>query len=334
MSGAWFSCKARESNTNIACWFPLPRLQSLDKIATKYFPTQDMLTPWHLEIRRIFGVRLGRWSRTKNMISNWHWWKYDRIYHSTRSLLGHSTSAKCLHYQRPYASTEESWGDSWVHKRSPWLVENGRGVRHWVRVREFLQSRFCTLLRRKGDSEGVRKRWRHREGLSQGRGNRSLLVKCDTRSWVLFFIWYFYVLNSSFLVPKKRLSWLVDSILRRDVIWILSVLPGLERLASKGVGRSMDIVNFLMTILPQCPCSREQKDWKLIYMYPWLNAGVILSLGNNDEEEYTSRNDSSSDNTRISSRPSTNKSYTHSNSTTTTIRQQTPSFAPAKKKTL
>jgi len=132
MSGAWFSCEARESNTNIACWFPLPRLQSLDKIATKYFPTQDMLTPWHLEIRRIFGVRLGRWSRTKNMISNWHWWKYDRIYHSTRSLLGHSTSAKCLHYQWPYASTEESWGDSWVHKRSPWLVENGRGVRHWV----------------------------------------------------------------------------------------------------------------------------------------------------------------------------------------------------------
>jgi len=79
MSGAWFSCEARESNTNIACWFPSPRLQSLDKIATKYFPTQDMLTPWHLEIRRIFGVRLGKWSRTKNMISNWHWWKYDRI---------------------------------------------------------------------------------------------------------------------------------------------------------------------------------------------------------------------------------------------------------------
>jgi len=144
-------------------------------------------------------------------------------------------------------------------------VENGRGVRHWVRVREFLQSHFCTLLRRKGDSESVGQRWRHREGLSQGKGNRNLLVKCDTRSLVLFFIWYFYVLNwsSSFLVPKKRLSWLLDSILQRDVIWILSLLSGLERLASKGVGRSMDMVNFLMTILPQCPCSREQGSKRL-----------------------------------------------------------------------
>ena len=211
-------------------------------------------------------------------------------------------------------------------------MENGRGVRHWVRVREFLQSRFCTLLRRKGDSESVGQRWRHREGLSQGKGNRNLLVKCDTRSLVLFFIWYFYVLNwsSSFLVPKKRLSWLVDSTSFNVMLsgsWACSQVwkDWLQRVWADQWIWSTSWWRSCPSAL--VPGNKDRKDWLLIYMY---HAGVILSLGNNDEEEYTSRNDSS-DNTRISSQPSTNKSYTHSNSTTTTIRQQTPNFASAKK---
>ena len=90
--------------------------------------------------------------------------------------------------KQPYALIEEAWGEfwaySWVHKRSPWLVEDGCSVRHSAQVQQlqthqrFFQVAFAHILRRQGDNEGVGQRWDgqwvHREGLSQGRGSSHL----------------------------------------------------------------------------------------------------------------------------------------------------------------
>ena len=109
-------------------------------------------------------------------------------------------------------------------------------------------------------------------------------------------------------MPEKHL----DIISQHEVIWILRLLPGLERLVSKDIGRSMDT---------SCPSVLVwgNEDWLLeqLYLCPWLDTSVILSL---DDDNDTSRNDSS-DNTTISSRLSTHR-YFHS------IRQQTPDFVP------
>jgi len=169
--------------------------------------------------------------------------------------------------------------------------KNGRGVRQSTQVREpqtlqrFCQISSAHIWRRQGDSEDVRKwwggQWVCREGLSQGRGNDQFVdetaqvTRCmdlelaprpfmwmDVPSNLLVqspSIWYFYVLKFIFWLPKQRLSWLRNSILQRDAIWILNLPLGLEGLALKDVGRSLDTINFFMTILPQCPFFRERR---------------------------------------------------------------------------
>jgi len=69
-------------------------------------------------------------------------------------------------------------------------------------------------------------------------------------------IWYFYVLKLIFWLPKQHRSWPRDSILQCNA-----------GLASKGVGRLLDTVNFFMTILLQCPFFRERKptSGRIIY---------------------------------------------------------------------
>jgi len=60
------------------------------------------------------------------------------------------------------------------------------------------------------------------------------------------------------------------------------LLPGPEGLASKGVGRSMDTVNFFMAILFQCPFFQGIKtdSWQN-YMHQQLD--IVLSLDDDDE---------------------------------------------------
>ena len=264
---------------------------------------QDTLTPWPSE-----------WiNYIANNENTSDWWQLPYI--STVSFdIWQATpprSSARTTTKQPYALIEEAWGEfwaySWVHKRSPWLVEDGCSVRHSAQVQQlqthqrFCQVAFAHILRRQGDSEGVVQRWDgqwvHREGLSQGRGSSHLRwwhsssnVLYGLRTWqsstmTIYangrafqsvgevqhsksgFNFYLIFLRSWIHLPvaKTAPELTTDSILQCDVIWILNLLPGLERLASKGVGRSIDTVNCFMTILPQRPCSRQQKrdNWLL-----------------------------------------------------------------------
>ena len=125
------------------------------------------------------GVHLPRWSRTKNMIFHWHRWELVQTqpYISTASL--NKTSVRLLNIDH-ICRLKKPWGEYWacfrVHKRSPWLVENERSVRHLARepctLQCFCQVASAHLLRSRGD-EAVDEygrtsgRWR----LSQGRDN-------------------------------------------------------------------------------------------------------------------------------------------------------------------
>ena len=86
-------------------------------------------------------------------IKDWQW-----------PLLGHFTSCSYYHKTTVYVDWGEFWECSRVHKRSPWFVENERGIRHSSQVQESeTLRRFCQVtsahnLRRKEDSESVKKR--------------------------------------------------------------------------------------------------------------------------------------------------------------------------------
>jgi len=101
---------------------------------------------------------------------------------------------------------------------------------------------------------------------------------------------YFYVLKFISQLPKQHLSWLWDSILQCDAIWILNLLPGL---ASKGVGRSMDMVNFFTAILLQCPFFRERKPTpgRIIYAPAARHRHLFISGQRRRNRHYPFRRD-------------------------------------------